>query len=365
MFAFLLTMYNDIGLDITLIVDAARRVLAGQAMYTDPTAAQFGPTYPHYYGPPALAALYAPLAPLPDFLIVRVAFWAAFALAGFGVWALLRSSDRPQPRRYLAAILTGIALCYVVLGGAMLGNPSMLILPLLALAFVGFERRSDWLVAFGIGTAMALRLYPVAMLIPLLIAGRYRAAAASIGVALVWVLIGILFAGLPVTLDYIDVAIAINSVADPHTISTNGSLTAVAWRLGASESVVQVVRIASIAGGLALLVIGGLWLRRQDHSDRLIGFGLAVAGNLLLLGTTWDHYYVPLLIIVVGVVLATRQPIFGLAAMGLISAQLGGGLAMVWLPILGIAAVLLASRRRPAVAADPRLLLDRSPPTVS
>lgn len=333
-----------IGLDVTLVVDAARRAFSDQPMYTDPTAAQFGPDHPHYYGPPALAALYAPLAWLSDELIVRLAVIAAFVCAGSALVILLRAAG-PVPRAHVAALAIGGLTCYAIFGGAALGNPSMLILPLLATAFLGLERDRPWLVGLGIGTAAALRLYPAAMLVPLILARRWQAVGTSIAVIVAWVGIGVVFAGPQESFEYVAVAQAISSVPSPEAISTNGSLPAIAWRWGAPDVVVSLARWLSLASGGAFLVLSGVILRANSVSERMIGFGVAVSGTLLLLSTTWDHYYVSMLIIVVGVVLASRRASFGLMSIGLISAQAGGGLAMLWMPIAGLLVLFSRSRR--------------------
>jgi alpha-1,2-mannosyltransferase len=337
--AILATGRADIGLDILLIVNGARRVIAGLPLYDDPTVTDFAPDTPHYYGPPALAAAYSPLTGLPDELIVRAAVVVGVIAAMIGVAILVRASDVPVSRSVIAGVFIGAIASPNVYGAAVIGNPSMFVLPLLAVGLFGLVRDRPWLAGIGIGTAAALRLYPAALLVPLLIAGRWRPAGAVVAVMGIWTLVGVWFAGPEVTRQYVDVALALNGVPHPEQIYTNVSLPAMAWRAGWSDQAVAIVRVVSLALGGAALVGSGLLLRSGSAARRMVAFGIGVAGSLLILSTVWSHYEVALLIVVVGAALVSGRAVLGLAGIAIGPAPFAGGLAMLWVPALGLASL--------------------------
>jgi hypothetical protein len=330
---------SNIGWDLSLILQAARDALAGHSLYSDPTGAAFNAESRNFYGPPALALAYVPLSVLPDAIAVRVAFVFAYAATVTSLALLVRPIRGSIGAPAWASLLIGVALSYAVLGAANLGNPSILVLVGVALAFVGLERDRPWLVGVGLGTAIALRLYPVLLLIPLLIARRYRAVAASLVVAAAWGVAAALVFGIDDTVRYARLASAILSPANPNTIVINDALPALAVRVQAPDVIVSLLRLISVALGCAGLVFGG-WLLRDGHAERrLVGLGIAAAGMLLLPSTIWDHYLTVLFVLIVGVVAVTRRARWGLLGAGLLPTAVLGGFALVIMPAIAVAAV--------------------------
>lgn len=344
----------NVGFDVSLILHAAREGAAGRTLYADPLGNAFTAESRNFYGPPALALAYLPLSVVPDAIAVRLAFVFGYA-AALGSLALLVGPVRHAVGRSArASLVVGVMLAYAVLGGANLGNPSILVLVGLAVAYVGIERDRPWLVALGVGTAAALRLYPVLLLVPLAISGRLRAAAALLVVIAAWGVAAIAAFGIDETLTYLSLAASILSPADPNAIVINAALPALAVRVDAPDVVVPVLRVISVVLGVAALAGGGLLLRDSRPERRLLALGIAAGGMLLLPATIWDHYLTALIVLVVGVVAVTRRARWGLLSVGLLPTAVGGGVAMVALPAVAVAAAIRSSRRM-APAGEPAL----------
>jgi alpha-1,2-mannosyltransferase len=338
----------NIGFDVKIILNAARAGASGATLYSDPTGAAFGAESPHFYGPPALALVYLPLSLLPDDLAVRVALVTSYAVALASLALLVVPVRAAVGRSGVASLLIGIVLSYAFLGAGSLGNPSILVLLGLAVAFVGLERDRPFLAALGIGTAAALRLYPVLLLLPLVVARRWAVVAATIAVIGAWGLLGIAVFGLDDTMRYVGLAWSVLRTPDPNDIAINAALPAVAARLFDSDSIATVVRVGSVMLGVAGLVFGGMRLRDATAERRLVGLGIAACGMLLVPATIWDHYLTAALVLAVGIVAVTRHARWGLLPAGLLPGVLGGATALVWMPVVALAHTL---RRRSGVGA--------------
>ena len=336
----------SIGFDVSLVVAAARSGMAGGTLYSDPTGALFGAESPHFYGPPALALAYVPLSLLSDGAVVRVALILGYAIAFASLALLVVPVRRAVGRSGGASLLVGVLLGYAFLGAASLGNPSILVLLGIAIAFVGIDRDEPWLVGLGLGTAAAFRLYPLLLLVPLAVSGRWRAIVASLAVAAAWTAAGMAVFGLDDSARYVGIAATIAAPRGAEDITINAALPAIAARAGASELAQTALRVASVALGAAALLAGGSLLRGAAAERRLLGLGIAVAGMLLIPAAIWDQYLTAVLVLVVGIVAATRRARWGLLSAGLLPASIGGGLALVWLPVLAVAAGRVGRDRR-------------------
>ena len=336
----------SIGFDVSLVVRAARAGMAGGTLYSDPTGALFGAESPHYYGPPALALAYVPLSLLSDGAVVRVALISGYAIAVASLALLVAPVRAAVGRSGIASLLIGLLFGYAFLGAASLGNPSILVLLGIAVAYVGIERDEPWLIGLGIGTAAAFRLYPILLLVPLAISGRRRAVVASLLVVAAWVAAGAAVFGIDDNLRFVGIAVAIAAPSGADDITINAALPALAARAGASGLALTALRLGSIALGVTALVAGGSLLRGAAAERRLLGLGVAVAGMLLIPATIWDHYLTAALVLVVGIVAVTRRAGWGLLSAGLLPASIGGGLALVWLPALAVATGRVGRDRR-------------------
>jgi len=320
----------SLAFDVLLVRSAGERLLAGELIYVDPGAASFvDPGPDDFYGPPALAVAGAVLALIPEPVVRLACFpvsWIVF-LVGLAALARLVGLRRDEA----AGVALGAMAAFAVFWGATLGASSVWLFGLLAGAIVALGRGSDAAAGLLVGTAAALRIYPVALLVPLVIAGRWTAVAAALAAIVGWTALGLLLAGTEATQTFIELLASLQGV---EVGSSNIALEGVA-------------RFASIAGGLMVLVWAGLRARRaHDATEVLLAWGLALGGMLLVTPVAWDHYTTALLPLVVAVVAATGWPAAGLLSAAMLPASLSGGLAIVWLPILGIVVVL---RRTAAV----------------
>lgn len=342
----------SLGYDMLILRSAAERLVSGLPLYLDPTAERFVPgSVELYYGPPAFAVASLPLTLFDEATVRLIAMPLSLGLVLAALALLVRTvPGRVSPNGVLT-LITGTLLSFAVLWGSTLGAASIVVLFLAAVAWAGLERRTTWgslIAALALGTAIAFRLYPAVLLVPLVLGGRWRTAIASLAVVVGWTVIGILVVGLTQTLDYLDVARALAALGAPMGSISPAALASTA---GWSPLAVQVVRLGSLALGVLLLVVGGLLLGgsragRVRHgldpsefeSAELVGWGLALAGMLLVTPVLWDHYLTALLPLSVGLTALTRRAIFGLVPVAFLPGSLGG-IALVAVPILGLVAV--------------------------
>jgi alpha-1,2-mannosyltransferase len=318
---------DSLGFDILLVRSAGERLLAGQPIYPDPGAASFlDPGPDDFYGPPALAVAAALIAQVPSPLVRAGAFPISWLVFIVGLGALVSSARLGHEQA--AGVFIGAMLAFAVFWGATLGASSVWLFGLLAGAIVALTKRWDVAAGLLVGTAAALRIYPIVLLVPLLIAGRWRAAGATVAAALAWIAVGLIAAGPEATRTFLELLAALGGVeAGSSNIALGGAL-----------------RLVSISGGIALLVGAGLLARRAESAGvEVLVWGLALGGMLLVTPVVWDHYTTALLPLVVAIVALTGLPVAGLLAVAMLPASVAGGLVIVWLPLL--AAAVLWGRR--------------------
>jgi alpha-1,2-mannosyltransferase len=336
---------SSVGSDALIIRGAAARFLDGEPVYIDPTGLRFVQGGPElFYGPPALVVAAVPLALVPSDLVRHLAFPISWLGIGLGL-AILIASVRLRARE-AAALAVGTMLSYGVFGATTLGAPSVGVFVLLVVGWWGLEGRAGWLCGLAIGTASAMRIYPAAMLLPLVVARRFDVVAVAVATIAAWWFAALVIVGPDVTQTFAGL-LATMSASDGG--SSNTSLAAIAHQFGAPDSLAIAVHVLAVIAGLSLLIVGGrLTGAGIDRAARLTGWGLASAGMLLVCPVVWDHYLTALLVLVVGILAITRQPLVGLLPIGFLPASIAGGLAMAWLPAVGVVA--LRRRTRPAEA---------------
>jgi alpha-1,2-mannosyltransferase len=256
--------------------------------------------------------------------------WLVYA-AGIGALAATLGLTRDQ----LAGGFVGAMLAFAVFWGATLGASSVWLFGLLAVAIGALVRRADVLAGVLIGTAAALRVYPVVLLIPLVVAGRWWAIGSALAAVVGWTFIGVVIAGPEATRTFVDLLFALQGVdAGSSNVALGGA-----------------ARWLSMVAGLAVLGWAG-WLARSATGllDAVLAWALTLAGMLLVTPVVWDHYTTALLPLVLAIMASVGGPVAGLLSMAMLPASLAGGYILVWLPVFG-AAVALSRRRRlhPAV----------------
>jgi hypothetical protein len=246
----------------------------GLPPYPEPTVSEVEVGNPALY-PPLLMVLVVPLTVMP--LSLGTAVWIALLVAAIAATlALLGVRDL---RCYALAFFS-----VPVVTGLIWGNATLLLVPLVALAW---RWRDRWVLAglcVGVGIAAKLFLWPLAFW--LLGTRRYRAFAMAMaslvaGLLLPWALIG--FDGWRAYPDLLDVAERVYAV---HSYSIATMLSAVGV---GTEAAVRL----TLAVGIALAALAYVAGRKQ-HDAGALTFGIVAA----ILGSpiVWEHYYALLLV---------------------------------------------------------------------
>ena len=168
------------GNDFPIYWQASRDLLAGRSPY-DVTSGLHGYVYLPWF-----ALLLAPLALLP--LSVAAALWYV-ANAAFLWWtcrALIGAIRVALPEASVGLLgLASLALVGLVHDNLVLGQANLLLLLLVALGVRGAMQRGDaWASGVPLGLAAALKMPAAMLLVPLVLRGRWRAAAGALTGAL-------------------------------------------------------------------------------------------------------------------------------------------------------------------------------------
>ena len=261
---------DTIGFDFAGTVwEGATAIREGRSPYPLPTEAEVQIGNPALY-PPLLMLLVAPLTVLPWGL--GLALWMTVLSAGFALalWAL----GVRDLRCYAVAFISA-----PVFGDLMTGNATLLLVPLVALAW---RWRDRWLhcgVATGLAISSKFLVWP--LLFWLLGTRRYRAAGAALAATAIallvpWAVIG--FDGLAAYPDLLRIASEIYGVHS-YSVSTIASALGVGTDLA--------IRVA-FATGLAIAVLA-LVVGRRSLDEASIA--LAVLAAILGSPIVWEYNY--------------------------------------------------------------------------
>ncbi len=330
------------GFDLTLLLDAARRVLDGRSPYDPAILAGMSPqaTELFYSYPPPVAQVLTLLAWMPDGVALLV--WAVGATVGLGLIAGLiaralgADGERVTVRVILVSPLVlpfGIALLfgnldawYPLAYGALL----LSVLP-------GASRRTQRAAGVAIAIATIAKLHPGPLVLWVAARavrdrsgpqGRVLAAAVVTGLGVVAVSLAV--GGIGPWQDYVAVvrAGAGAGLVDPRNagpVSLLGQSTGLGG--GALPMAQAIVVLAVVAATLL-----AAWRLR----DPVTSLAIASAASLMTLPVTWYHY--PVALIPVAIALTIRYPgtrlYVALAAVVL-------DLAIAYLPLLWLAVVVL------------------------
>ena len=252
----------------------AQAILDGLSPYPAPVVTEVEVGNPALY-PPLLMLVVAPLTVLP--WPIGLALWTA--VLGTAVAATLYILDVRDVRCYLVALAS-----LPTVSGLVFGNGTLLLVPLVALAW---RWREHWLrsgVVVGVAIAAKLFLWP--LLFWLLATRRYRAFGAAVvatgaGLIVPWALIG--FAGFSAYPDLLRVAEEVYAV---HSYS-------VATMLGALGTDTQLASRSALALGVVLTAVAFYAGRRAADSTSL---SLAVLAAVLGSPIVWPYYFALLLV---------------------------------------------------------------------
>ena len=254
--------------------DAAIAIREGRSPYPAPVLAEVEVGNPALY-PPLLMFLVAPLTFLP--WPVALGLWTA--LLGLAVAAALWILGVRDVRCYFLALVAQFTVF-----GVVLGNATLLLVPLVALAW---RWRQSWIrCGLAVGLAIAAKLFLWPLLLWLLGTRRYRAFGAAATAALVavfvpWALIG--FDGLASYPDLLRVA---EEAYAAHGYSVAAMLNGLGLEL-------ELASRAAIALGVALAVVAFVVGRRGDETAAV---SIAVLAAVLGSPIAWPYYYALLVV---------------------------------------------------------------------
>jgi hypothetical protein len=292
------------GFDLSLLLEAARRVAAGQSPYDPAMIAGTAPnaTSLFYSYPPPVAQAMTLLAWLPDGIVLVL--WGIGATLGLGAVALRLAQTYERPGAARTDALKIIAAAPLVLPFAvavLFGNLDAwygLAFGALVLAMAAGPSTRARAIGGGIalGIVTVAKLHPGSLLVWL--AARAvidrRGPARSVLTAatvtgLVVVAASVLVGGIGPWQDYVAVlrAGAGAAMVDPRNVGPVSLLGQVVALDGTSVTLAQAV--VSIAA-LAISVLAAVRVR-----DPLESVALAIAASLVVLPVTWYHYPVVLL----------------------------------------------------------------------
>ena len=271
------------GYDFSAYWQAARYLLDGEPLYSaHQLAGPYGPQQQFLYlYPPFLAVAVAPLAALFDDYRAAAWAWAAIgaAIVAAVVWALARSEGLWQGRRRWYLVAAAFALPPVV-GELVMGNVHLVLLGLLAVAWLGYRRggtAGDAVAGAAVGVAALIKIFPGLIVLWFLLVGRPRAAGWAVLVAGVLALATLPVTGIGPWLDYPVVLANLGPATD-----TTDTLAPTVW-LGEFVGF-TVARVAVTAVGLGLL---GWSARRQSAT---LSFGVAVMVSVFVAPAVYHHY---------------------------------------------------------------------------
>ncbi|MEO8424799.1 MAG: glycosyltransferase 87 family protein [Actinomycetota bacterium] len=342
---------SSLGFDLELLMRAGRDVAAGHSPYAPELVAGGPPlaTSLFYSYPPPVAQVFSLVAWVP--LGVMLVFWAAGAALGFlAVTELLRRHLAPHRsrREVLLVALACAPLTLPFAVGVLFGNldvwfPFLYGAMLLAAVVPGRGR------AIGAGAALAvaaLKLHPASIGVWFLARalrerrreeGRSAAlvvgsAAAFGGLALV---ASVVIWGTPVWAEYGDVvrAGAQATIVDPRNAGIAAQLAAL---VGGGDALARSLHL--LVGVAAVLITAWAALRRSDPVE---SFAWAAAASLGTLPVTWYHYPSALIPIAVAAMLRASTPDMRRVSVLVTAAAVVAAVALVWLPLLWLAAGLI------------------------
>ena len=330
------------GFDLTLLLDAARKVLNGQSPYDPAILAGASPDAVSlfYSYPPPVAQAMTLAAWLPDG--VALVLWGGAATLSLGYIAsrLATVADRDPVRTAIQAICVA-PLVFPFAIAILFGNidawyPLAYGAVLLAV-LPGSSRRLRTMAGIALGAIIVAKLQPGPILLWLLIlawrpGGRSQApvALATAVTGLVVVAASLLVGGLQPWLDYARVVVAGagSQLVDPRNI---GPVSLIGQLTGAAPDVLRWIQLVVVTIVIVVMVASARWIQ-----DRPLAFAVVATASLVTLPVTWFHYPVALLpsAILLSIAHPPARPV-------LMAAAVTAAIAIAWLPLTWVAVALL------------------------
>ena len=337
---------DTLGTDTAGYFEGGQRLRAGLPLYRSNLDLAREP-FTFIY-PPPLALLFTVFPSYP----AAVWGWAAFSIACWlaALWLIareLRGDLWPRlPAEWRPVLLAALIDFPPALSHLVWGQVQLLLLLLLTGAWLCLRRRREGWAGALIGAAIAFKLFPALVLVPLVAARRWRAAAGAVLSAAAILAVSFVPAGWGQLAYYLTVVLPqVNRVSVTEHIYNHALpvlLRAVIPSAAAASALDWAIRLA-VLGAVAL----GGW-RLKDAPDRALSLGMIA---LVLVPTVvWQHYFVLLylpLLTALASVSRRRLPWLILAFCLIATASLAYNVpvrlvpAAVCLPIAGTALLLL------------------------
>jgi hypothetical protein len=330
------------GFDLTLLLEAARQVLAGESPYDPAMLAGSAPDAVElfYSYPPPVAQAMTLLAWLPNGVVLVL--WAIGAALGVGLVAALTARSRGMhPGRMAIRAVAVVPLVLPFAIAVLFGNLDawypLAYGALLLTVLPGAGPRTR----IGAGIAIALvsiaKLHPAPLLLWVAVVvlrdrggPQARVLAAAVVTGAVVLIASLVVGGIQPWLDYVQVARtgAGADLVDPRNI---GPVSLIGQATGMDHVALRWVQVAVTLGVVAVTVLVALRVRSP-----LLAMGLVTVASLVTLPVTWYHYPVALIPLAIALTLwhpAARPRV--LLAAGILV------VAIAWLPLTWLAIAVL------------------------
>ncbi|MFI5200268.1 MAG: glycosyltransferase family 87 protein [Candidatus Limnocylindrales bacterium] len=271
------TAAATLGFDYSAYAAAAQRLIHGLPLYDLSVDVSGG--FLFFYYPPPFVFLVLPFALLPAG--AGTAAWIGAMAAAF----LAGCAILPVRREVRWAIVLLGGLSWPVAYSLKLGQVGPLLFLLFAAGWRWLDRPGPLGTVIALGTM--IKIQPAIVLGWAVLNRRWR----TIGVALLVLLVGAVLAtlatGLGTWSDYVTV---LRQVSAPVTTPHNFTPGAIAFQLGASESLATLIQLVSTVAVLGVTV----WAALRSPAE--VGYLTAVVASQLLSPVLWDHYAMLLLL---------------------------------------------------------------------
>jgi hypothetical protein len=250
--------------------------------------------------PPVFMVAMLPLSRLP----YPQAWWAWAALtmlcAVWGIWVLVgqaRESSLGEQLFWTWVGSTALFAWYPTLASFSMGQLGMVLLPLLALCRADLRAAKAWRAGFWLGLGIAIKPFMLAMLIFLLIIGRWRAVVSAVLAAAALSLLGLALFGIQPLQDYL----LISGNVTWTSSNWNGSWFGFFDRMfsGQADATWPATRPLSRALGISFalatlcataLITRKAW-RRADASGVDAAMALGLTTTLIVAPLGWVYYF--------------------------------------------------------------------------
>jgi alpha-1,2-mannosyltransferase len=286
--------------DLPVYLAGSQRLLAGQ----DPLLASSKRGWPYVY-PPTLAALLVPLSLLPQRLAAGLWFLLGVAAAIGGWWAWRRARRREgEPLwRWREDGLPLLLVALPATSALLRGQVGPLLLGLFLAAAACLHQRRDVLAGGLLALATAIKLTPGLLLVGLIVARRWKAAAGAAAGLLLWlVVVPLPFLGPSGTGEALEhftqhmIVRPLKNPADPNLtsrnvhIANNQSLTSLTIRhLDGPPRKALLLLLALACLGVPLLLSA---LPAEPGPPSETAYALLIAAPLLVAPIAWHHHHV-------------------------------------------------------------------------